>query len=177
MTSPHSLFGLLTDRRAIRHELFSVHVQWHRMRNVIEMSTDGGRLVAELLAEHPDLHATVLDLTDDPRTTAGRLDPFGSRAAVRPGGVLDELEHGADYYLLPDGLDALDAGRLQRLLSSVARACLPRGRALACTAEPDAMRCVMAAERAGLEVTRMASQDGTSLIEFGTGMLRALPNE
>lgn len=177
MTSPNSLAGVLTDLRAVRRELFAVHVQWHRMSTVVELSTDGALLAEELLEDFDQLSVSVLDLNGTARESADRLEKFRDRVTTRNADVLDELQHGADYYLLPDGLEALGAGRLQRLFVSVSRACLPRGRALACVPEEDAMVIVMAAERAGLEVTRMGTESGVKLIEFGTGLLRALPGE
>lgn len=154
-----------------------MHVQWERITSVVELSTDGGMLAEELLEDFDQLAVTVLDLSGSSRSSVERLDRFAERAQVRCADVLDELTSGADYYLLPDGTEALGSGRLQRLFGSVSRACLPRGRALVCVPEDDAMVVVMAAERAGLEVTRVGTEHGVKLIEFGTGLLRALPGE
>lgn len=159
-----------------RQQWFAEHVPWHRVRTVVDMSDDAGRLLAEVMEDCPGT-AVMIDLTGRQRELPARLAPFRDRASVREGDVLDELPPGADYYLLPDHLDQLDSGRLGRLMRAVAQACLPSGRAIACVPADGAADVIGCAERAGLEVTRLGGDSAASLIEFGSGPLRALPNE
>lgn len=177
MTSPKSVAGVLVDLGLVRDELFEVHVPWHRLSSVVDLTSDGGALAGEVLSDHADLAVTVVDLTQQLRPAAERVAAFGERATVVAGDILDPLPEGADYYLLPEGLEQLDAGRLGRLFRSVSQACLPRGRAMACVPVDAALTITMAAERAGLEVTRIGTENGAKLIEFGTGLLRVLPGE
>jgi hypothetical protein len=167
----------LPGRSALRQQCFDEHVPWHRIKNVVDITDDGGRLLAEVLEDFGALTALIIDLTGNPRGVRKGLVGAGDRVEVRPGDVLADLPIGAEYYLLPEGLDELDNGRLGRLMQSVARACLPSGRAMACVPTAAAARVVRAAERAGLEVTRQGAEEAASLIEFGSGPLRVLPNE
>lgn len=160
-----------------RREWFDLHVPWHRVGTVVDITDDSGRLLANVLEDYETTTAVVVDLTGDVRQARARLAEFGARVDVRVGGVLDPLPTGADYYLLPDGIEDLDAGRLRRLMRSVAKACLPNGRAIACLPTADVARLALAADRAGMEVTRQSGEDTVSLIEFGSGFLKVLPSE
>lgn len=177
MTLPHLAPSIVADLGEIRQDLLDTHVPWHRIRTVVDITTDGGRLVEPILRDHSDITVLVVDLTGNPRDARDRLVEHTERVEVRPGDVLDELRPGADYYLLPYGLEALGSGRLRRLMQSVSRACLPSGRAMACVPVEDAAAVIASAESAGLEITRIGDESGVKLIEFGSGMLRALPDE
>lgn len=155
---------------------FSEHVPWHRVRSVVDVTEDGGRLLAEVMEDF-DGDATLIDLAGNPQRLAGLVAEFDGRVRVQAGDVLTELPAGADYYLLPAGLEDLDAGRLGRLMRAVSRACLPSGRAIACVPTGSADTVIRSAERAGLEITRRGGDDTAALIEFGSGPLRALPGE
>lgn len=177
MTSPKSVQGLQIELDSVRDELFEVHVPWHRLASVVDLTTDAGALAREVLSDHGDLEMTVVDLTQQVRPADELLADFGDRVDVVAGDILDPLPAGADYYLLPEGLEQLDPGRLTRLFRSVSQACLPRGRAMVCVPVESAWAITMTAERAGLEITRIGTESGAKLIEFGTGLLRVLPGE
>lgn len=166
-----------SDGGALRQLWFDEHVPWHRVRTVVDVTIDAGELLADILEDFAATTAVVVDLSGNPRDVRDRLAAFGDRVDIREGDVLAELPHGADYYLLPEGLDELDSGRLGRLMQSVARACLPTGRAIACVPADAASRLIKAAVRAGLEVTRQGGEEAVSLIEFSSGPLRVLPSE
>lgn len=177
MTLPQLAPSTLADLGETRQSLLDVYVPWHRINTVVDITTDSGRLLEPILADHSEITAQVLDLTGNVPAAREHLIEHIERVEVRPGDVLGELPVGADYYLLPDGLEALGAGRLRRLMRSVSRACLPSGRAMACVPVECVAAVVRTAESAGLEVTRMGNEQGVTLIEFGSGMLRALPGE
>lgn len=162
---------------ALRRDWFSEHVPWHRVRTVVDVTHDGGRLMAEILTDFVDTSALVIDLNGNLREVREQVGGLHDRVKIKASDVLADLPLGADYYLLPDHLEDLDVGRLSRLLQSVSRACLPSGRALACVPEGSAATVIQLAERAGLEVTRLGGSAEVSLIEFGSGPLRVLPTE
>lgn len=177
MTLPHTTPGTVVELGEIRQDLFDVHVPWHRISTVVDITVDAGRLLDPILTDYPEITALVVDLTGNVPMARERLIEHTDRVEVRSGDVLDDVPAGADYYLLPDGVEALGAGRLRRLMRSVSRACLPRGRAMVCVPVESAADVVRTAESAGLEVTRTGQELGMQLIEFGAGMLRALPGQ
>lgn len=162
---------------ALRQEWFDLHVPWQRVGTVVDITDDSGLLLSQVLDDFVTTTAVVIDLTGNVREARNRLAEFSARVDVRTGGILDPLPTGADYYLLPDGIEDLDAGRLRRLMQSVSKACLPNGRAIACLPSSDVARLAGAADRAGMEVTRQSGDGDVSLIEFGSGFLKALPSE
>ncbi|WP_029136077.1 methyltransferase [Nakamurella lactea] len=155
---------------------FAEHVPWHRVRSVVDVSDDSGRLLSEVMDDF-DGSAVLVDLAGNATASRALLARCGDRVSVRSGDLLTELPAGADFYLLPDGLEDLDSGRLGRLMRAVSQACLPSGRALACMSAAGAATVVRSAERAGLEVTRRGGDATAALIEFGSGPLRVLPGQ
>lgn len=166
-----------SDVAARRPDLLVLHVPWHRIHTVVDITADSGSLLSEVLAEHAELHACLMDLTGNVGASRDRLMPYEARVEVQTGDLLGELPQGADYYLLPAGIEDLDTGRLMRLMRSVSAACLPSGRTIACLPTSASARLVRTAERAGLEITRRGGEGSVTLVEFGTGLLRALPEE
>lgn len=177
MTLPLLAPCILVGAGETRQDLLDLHVPWHRIRTVVDITADSGRLLEPVLVDHSEITALVVDLTGNVLQARERLAEHAERVEIRPGDVLDDFPVGADYYLLPDGVEALGAGRLRRLMRSVSRGCLPSGRAVACVPVEAAGAVIRSAESAGLEVTRMSNEQGMTLIEFGAGMLRALPGE
>jgi hypothetical protein len=173
----HSIPGMRRAAASVpRHQWFIEHVPWHRMQSVVDVSDDGGRLLTEVLEDF-DGTAVLVDLSHNTRRSRARLQATGDRVQVTAGDVHDELPAGADFYLLPDGLEDLDGGRLGRLMRAVSQACLPSGRAIACVSADGAALVIRCAERAGLEVTRRGGDASAALIEFSSGPLRMLPGE
>jgi hypothetical protein len=103
---------------------------WAGLRTVVDLGGGTGALLAGLLAAHPDLHGTLVDLpsvvtgADAVLARAGVAD----RCTVVGGSFLDAVPAGADAYLMKRVLYSWSDADAVRILGNVRRAMTPASR-------------------------------------------------
>jgi hypothetical protein len=102
---------------------------WGRFVEIVDVGGGDGTVLAEILAAHPGVRGTVLDL---PPTTSAAAERFAAaglseRTSVVPGSFFDPLPAGADAYLLSDIVHDWDDAHASRILAGCARAVAARG--------------------------------------------------
>lgn len=168
--TPHTL-AELDDVRA---HWFDMHVPWHRIDRVVDISADGGELLAEQLRYAAKVSGTLIATGGTAAIARQRLAEFGPRVQVQAGTVLDRYPAGADYYLLPHTVGSLARGPLFRIFRSLVRALPTRGRALLCIPAAVAEHVLAVSAAAGLEVTRQGEDGELRIVELGLGLWRPL---
>ena len=97
---------------------------WHTLRHVVDVGGGSGGLLGVLLARHPALRGTLVDLPG-PAAAAGRRfqdQNLIDRTRVVAGSFFDELPAGADAYLLSAILHDWDDAAAARILRRCADA-------------------------------------------------------
>lgn len=99
---------------------------WTGVRTVVDVGGGNGALLTGLLARHPHLHGTLLDL---PHVTARATEQFATaglldRVHCQPGDFFSEIPAGADAYVLAQILHDWDDEPASRILHGV-RAAMP----------------------------------------------------
>ncbi|MFG2818422.1 methyltransferase [Kitasatospora sp. NPDC048365] len=98
--------------------------------SVADIGGGQGQVLANLLAAHPGLHGTLLDLPQVVAQADERLRPggeFADRARLVPGDCREDVPVGADLYLIKNILE-WDDGSTRRTLANVIRAARPGAR-------------------------------------------------
>jgi hypothetical protein len=107
-------------------------LDWNDIGTVCDVGGGTGAVLHHLLAYHPRLHGTLVEVPEviahaHPRLAAGDL---AGRCTLHPGSFFDELPAGCDRYLLLAVVHDWDDDDAERLLRRVADALGPRGHAL-----------------------------------------------
>jgi 2,7-dihydroxy-5-methyl-1-naphthoate 7-O-methyltransferase len=149
--------------------------EWPRIRTVADVGGGTGSLLAAVLAAHPHLHGTLVDL---PRTVVRShemFEPAGvlDRVTIAPQSFFDPLPAGLDLYLLKSVLCDWPDAETKAILTRCAEAARPNGRVIAvngvtpdAVADPNLLMLILVggkdrtleefralAREAGLEVT------------------------
>ncbi|MFD2419777.1 methyltransferase [Amycolatopsis pigmentata] len=105
---------------------------WGSFTHVVDVGGGNGALLRALLAEHPNLRGTLVDLPK-PAEAAGHAFAaagLADRADVVAGSFFDPLPAGADAYLLSDVLHDWNADDARAILRRCAEAAGDRGQVL-----------------------------------------------
>jgi hypothetical protein len=99
---------------------------WAGVRTVVDIGGGNGALLASLLARHPHLHGTLLDLPQVTARAAEWLAVAGllDRVRCQPGDFFKEIPAGADAYVLAQILHDWDDEQATQILLGV-RAAMP----------------------------------------------------
>jgi len=105
---------------------------WSDVRTVVDIGGGNGTLLANLLARHPHLQGTLLDL---PHVTAGAAERLATaglldRVRCQPGDFFNEIPAGAGAYVLAQILHDWDDEHATRILLGVRAAMPDHGRLL-----------------------------------------------
>ncbi|BAL88694.1 putative O-methyltransferase [Actinoplanes missouriensis 431] len=105
---------------------------WGTLGHLVDVGGGDGTLLIAILAAHPGLRGTVLDLPGPAERARAAIDAAGlnDRADARPGSFFDELPPGAGGYLLSGILHDWDDAGATRILRNCAQAAGGRGRVL-----------------------------------------------
>jgi SAM-dependent methyltransferase len=103
---------------------------WQSVRTVVDVGGGTGRMLAEILREHPDIEGTLVDL---PRAAAESSDVFraagvAERVTIVGQTFFDPLPAGADLYLLTAILNDWPDSEARAILTRCAQAARPAGR-------------------------------------------------
>jgi hypothetical protein len=103
---------------------------WREVRTLVDVGGGDGSFAAGLLARHPGLRATVVDLPHVVAAAPGVLADAGvaDRAAVVPGSFFDPLPAGADAYVLKTVLPGFTDADVHRILRRLHAAMRPDSR-------------------------------------------------
>lgn len=156
---------------------------WASVTRVIDIGGNTGALAEALVAAHPHLHVTVLDLEGIAAEAGRRLarSPHSDRLAAAAGSFFDPLPRGADVYTLSAILGDWDDEDAVRILRRAAEAIAGGGTLLLADAHVPLetsrselyLRCMMPAPtRTTDRLVELAEQAGLVLTWRGIGTQR-----
>lgn len=120
----------MTDRFRTEVPRIVAGHDWGRYPAIVDVGGGHGTLLAAILAAHPHVHATLVDL-DPTATEANRIfaaQHVGDRVVTSAQSFFDPLPRGADAYLLADILHDWDDDNAQRILARCVEAIDANGR-------------------------------------------------
>lgn len=133
----HAEDGALFDRAMAslsRRAAAAVLAAWDfsGLRTLVDVGGGNGNLLAAVLAAHPGVQGTLLDLPHVVATAQARLAEAGvaDRCAVIGGSFFDGVPEGADAYMLRSVIHDWDDADAVRILTVVANAMAPASRML-----------------------------------------------
>jgi hypothetical protein len=150
---------------------------WGRFGEVVDVGGGDGTVLAAILAAHPGVRGTVLDLPPTAVAAAERFAAAGlqDRATTVSGSFFDALPPGADAYVLSDILHDWDDAHARAILDRCARAAEPHGtvlvidailgRGVDTTMDLHMLVCFNGRERTEDDLVAMAAECGLTLRE------------
>ncbi|MFD9702960.1 methyltransferase [Lentzea sp. NPDC059081] len=105
----------------------AANFDWSRFPAIVDLGGGDGPLLTEILAAHPSVRGTVVDLPPTAAAATARFAELGlsDRASAVAGSFFDPLPAGADAYLLSDVLHDWDDEACRKILTRVRNACAP----------------------------------------------------
>lgn len=179
LDAEHTLRKSFDAQMRWRFQLFATQIaerfDWSRFTDILDVGGGDGNLLATILAKHPSVHGSVLDLAPAVAAATERFATAGlaDRATGTTGSFFDPLPVGAAAYVLSDILHDWDDEHARAILTGCAHAAGPNGvvvviepiRGVGTNTAIDLfmLMCFGGRERTVAELTTMAAHCGLTL--------------
>lgn len=136
-------FNALMATHASYFGLLAAQYDWAGIEHVVDVGGGTGALLTAILAAHPGMRGTLVDLPDVMTQARGRFAEAGltDRVTLAGGSIFDPLPEGGDLYVLSNVLHDWNDKAAAQILYRCAQAVPPSGRVLIVqqlVPEPDA---------------------------------------
>jgi 2,7-dihydroxy-5-methyl-1-naphthoate 7-O-methyltransferase len=123
-------FDALMDGHGVPDPAILLSGDWDSIRTVVDVGGGTGRMLAEILREHPEVQGTLVDFPRAAAESAERFSAAGvaERATIVGQSFFDPLPAGADLYLLAAILNDWPDDQATLILAGCAEAAGPSGR-------------------------------------------------